>query len=68
MFYDGVMPNWRRGICILNDRLIGDRHEGRKVINDAVEAQMKENMKAPRHWPLCGEFTGDRWISHTKDQ
>ena len=19
-----------------------------------------------RHWPLCGEFTGDRWIPHTK--
>ena len=27
-----------------------------------------ENIKAPRHWPLCGEFTGDRWISRTKDQ
>ena len=22
----------------------------------------KEIIKAPRHWPLCGEFTGDRWI------
>ena len=21
-----------------------------------------ENIKAPRHWPLCGEFTGDRWV------
>ena len=20
------------------------------------------NNKAPRHWPLCGEFTGDQWI------
>ena len=20
--------------------------------------QIKENIKAPRHWPLCGEFTG----------
>ena len=20
-----------------------------------------ENIKALRHWPLCGEFTGDRW-------
>ena len=25
------------------------------------QAQIKENIKAPRHWPLCGEFTGDRW-------
>ena len=27
-----------------------------------IQAQMKENIKAPRHWPLCAEFTGDRWI------
>ena len=26
------------------------------------------NIKAPRHWPLCGEFTGDRWILRTKGQ
>ena len=30
-----------------------------------IQAQMKENIKAPRHWPLCGEFTGDRWIPRT---
>ena len=24
--------------------------------------------QAPRHWPLCGEFTGDRWITCTKGQ
>ena len=33
-----------------------------------VLAQMKENIKALRHWPLWGEFTGDRWIPHTKGQ
>ena len=27
-----------------------------------IQAQIKQNIKAPRHWPLCGEFTGDRWI------
>ena len=27
-----------------------------------IQAQIKENTKAPRHWPLCEEFTGDRWI------
>ena len=31
-------------------------------------AQMKENSKAPRHWPLWGEFTDDRWIPRTKCQ
>ena len=25
-----------------------------------IQTQIKENIKAPRHWPLCGEFTGDR--------
>ena len=24
-----------------------------------IQTQIKENIKAPRHWPLCGEFTGD---------
>ena len=28
----------------------------------------KKNIKAPRHWPLCGEFTGDRWIPHINGQ
>ena len=33
-----------------------------------VRAQIKESIKAPRHWPLCGEFTGDRWIPRTNGQ
>ena len=28
----------------------------------------QRNIKAPCHWPLCGEFTGDRWIPRTKGQ
>ena len=31
-------------------------------------ADQKKNIKAPRHWPLCGEFTGDRWIPRTNGQ
>ena len=27
-----------------------------------------ENITAPRHWPLCGELTGDRWIPRTNGQ
>ena len=30
--------------------------------------EIKENIKALRLWPLCGEFPGDRWIPHTKGQ
>ena len=33
-----------------------------------IQAQIKENIKAPRHWPLCMEFTGDRGIPRTKGQ
>ena len=33
-----------------------------------IQAQIKENVKAPRHWPLYGEFTGDRRIPRTNGQ
>ena len=36
--------------------------------NVFIRAQIKENIKAPRHWPLCGEFTGDWWITRTNGQ
>ena len=32
------------------------------------DTDQKKNIKVPRHWPLCGEFTGDRWIPLTKGQ
>ena len=33
-----------------------------------IQEQIKESIKAPRHWPLCGEFTDDRWIPRTNGQ
>ena len=33
-----------------------------------IQAHIKENIKAPCHWPLWGEFTDDRWIPLTKGQ
>ena len=33
-----------------------------------IQVQIKGNIKTPRHWPLCVEFTGDRWIPRTKGQ
>ena len=33
-----------------------------------IQTQIKENIKALRHWPLCGEFTGDRWIPRKNGQ
>ena len=48
------------------------RHNGRDgasnhqphdcLLNRFIQAQIKEMIKAPRHWPLWGEFIGDRWI------
>ena len=29
-----------------------------------IQAQIKGNIKAPRHWPLWGEFTGHQWWRH----
>ena len=38
------------------------------VSQPLIQAQIKENIKAPRHWPLCGEFTSDRWSPRTNGQ
>ena len=52
------------------------RHNGRDGVSNHqprdclpfIHAQIKENTKAPCHWPLCGEFTGDRYIPRIKGQ
>ena len=54
------------------------RHNGRDsvsnrqphdcLLNRFSQTQVKENINALRHWPLCGEFTGDRWIPRTNGQ
>ena len=46
------------------------RHNGRDSVSNQpfIETQIKENIKAPRHWPLWREFTGDRWIPRTNGQ
>ena len=44
--HNGV-SNHRRLDCFLNQPF--------------VQVQIKENIKAPRHWPLWEEFGGDRW-------
>ena len=40
----------------------------RGITQSFIQTQIKENIKGPRHWPLCGEFTGDRWIPRTNGQ
>ena len=43
-------------------------HQPHVCIQAFFQAQIKENIKVPRHWPLWAEFTGDRWIPRTKGQ
>ena len=38
------------------------------VCTTIFQAQINEIIKAPRHWLLCGETTGNRWIPLTKGQ
>ena len=47
------VPNQRRLDCLLDT---------------IVQDQIKENIKAPHHWPLWGELTIERWILRTKGQ
>ena len=54
------------------------RHDGRDgvsnnqlhdyFLNLLFRHNSKENIKAPRHWPLCGEFTRGGWIPRTNGQ
>ena len=30
-----------------------------------IQVQITENIKALRHWPMCGELTSDRWVPRT---
>ena len=56
-FSDVILGGWRLKVPV-----------SRLFSQSFVQAQIKENTKAPRHWPLRGEFTGDRWIPLTKGQ
>ena len=35
---------------------------GLSIVYSTVRAQIKENIEAPRHWPLWGESIADLWI------
>ena len=56
-------------ISVTHDERDGvSNHQRLLFTQPFVQTQIKDNIKAPRHWPLCVEFTGDRWIPRTKDQ
>ena len=67
-----VLVRWRQANTLtMASQWVGWRLKSpasRLFTQPFIRAQIKENIKAPRHWPLCGEFTGDRWIPRTNGQ
>ena len=60
-----VFPlQWRHNQCdgVSNHRRLNC------LPNRLIRCISKKNNNALRHWPLWGEFTGDRWIPRTKGQ
>ena len=55
---------WRHNEC---DGVSHHRHL-HCLLKCFFQTQIKENVKAPSHWPVRGESTGDRWIPLTKGQ
>ena len=60
-----TVPKWENEAIHCND-VIMSAMTSRRLYCVLNRAQIKENIKAPCHWPLWGEFTCDRWISLTK--
>ena len=42
------------------------RHRRLDCLLNRLFSANQRNIEAPRHWPLWGEFTGDRWIPRRK--
>ena len=62
--FTNITLQWRH-----NERIGVSNHQPHDcLLNRLFKAQIEENIKAPRHWPLCGEFASDRWIPRTKGQ
>ena len=67
-----------RYLTWMNTEALQWRHNGRDwvsnhlahdcLLNRLFRRRSKKTSKAPRHWSLWGEFTGDRWIPRTNGQ
>ena len=54
-----ISLQWRNNEC---DGVRVKSQASRLFTQLFIQSRIKEKFKALRHWPLCGEFTGDRWI------
>ena len=58
-------------LCDYNDVIMGAmaaQITSMTIVYSTVYPGADRKKQAPRHSPLCGEFTGDRWIPRTKGQ
>ena len=75
---DPTIPSWKAvkvliiRSCHYNDVIMGAMHlkspASRLFTQPFIQMQINDNIKAHRYWPLCREFTGDRWIPCTNGQ
>ena len=79
-----VLPDSEWPVCKLSKHWLWNATHYNDVIMGVIASQItsltivystvysgadpKKNMKATRHCPLCGEFTGDGWIPGTNGQ
>ena len=79
MYFVWPVNSTYRYVCVKLNTILGNfallwRHNGGEspvsqlFTQPFIRAQIKDNIEAPRYWPLCGEFTGDRWILRTNGQ
>ena len=71
MLYNGNFENGAKRIHygdVIMGAVASQITKSRLLTQAFIRAQINENIKAPCHWPLCKEFTGDRLISRTKGQ
>ena len=57
------------GLCHYNDVIMGaiaSEITSLTIVYSTI--QIKKTIKAPRHRPLCGDFTGHRWIPRANGQ
>ena len=54
----GIPLQWR-----YNERDGVSNHQPYDCLFNSLLRRRSKKTKAPRHWPLCGEFSGDRWVS-----
>ena len=64
-----IKPFWKSLHWRHNERGdVSDHQPYDCLLNRFFQAQINKNIKAPRHKPLYGEFTGNRWIPCAKGQ